>query len=81
MRWCLEDTSIKVPANGRFPLFGPCRKSPACPETVQFCKPFADIRDHRFEKDPFLHPADPHLVALETEFFWEAHGLTSPVPE
>jgi hypothetical protein len=62
-------------------LFGPCRKRPACSETVQFREPFADIRDHRFEKNPFFDPADPHFVALEAEFFWEAHGLASPVPE
>src|ERR1700719_3291274 len=81
MRWCREDTSIKVPADGWFPLFGPCRKSSACPEPVQFCKPFVHVREHGLEKNPFLNSAHPHLVPFKTELLRETDGLAAAVFE
>jgi hypothetical protein len=74
-------TSIKVPANGWFPLFGPRREGPASPEPVQLGEPSADICDNRFEKNPFLHPADSNPIAFEAEFLGKADGLASAIFE
>jgi hypothetical protein len=81
MRSCLEDTSVKVPANGWFSLFGPCRKSSARPEPVQFREPLVDVRNYWFEKDPFLNSAHSHPVAFKAEFLGEADGLAPAILE
>src|ERR1700730_18786488 len=75
------DTSIKIPTNGWLFLFASCREESSGPEPVQLLEPFVDIADHRFEKHPLFHTANPHAVALEPELFRQAHGLTAPVTE
>src|ERR1700675_3518000 len=73
------ETSIKIPANGWFSLFTPCREESPCPEPVQFVEPFVDITDHRFEENPLFHAANSHPVALETELLGKVGPLAPPV--
>src|SRR5579863_9573195 len=79
MRWCLEDISIKIPANRWLALSGACREGATCSEPVQFGKPFMDIREHGFEKDTFLNTAHPHPIAVKTEFLGEPDGPAAAV--
>jgi hypothetical protein len=40
-----------------------------------------DICNHRFEKNPFLHSADPNPITFEAKFLGKADGLTSAILE
>ena len=83
MRWCPEDTSIKIPANGRLPLLGPRRKITTRlePKPIQFRKPFINICEQGFEEDSSLDAAHPDSIPREAKLLGEADGLAPAVLE